>query len=542
MIGTKFIISIWMKIPKNLWLLILIISCNFCNAQNWNLINATERFHYGINNSAFINATLKVDSLAVNNSDSTFYLNRVIIPCDTCVNIETEASYNCSDCLYEKYASQFAGKLLTKLANAEWLMTDDNATYLIKPHALMGDVWMANESVEANVANMWEDLVLGETDSLKSIVLENNINLIISKHHGIIQFNAAVVYNLIGIGGRDLGALVPNFESVFNYSVGDVLQYNTTSHSSGTFNYTTDNSTTKLTIASVTATDLAVNIAFDFVRQLIHWTPGGGYVYQSYTGFGNKSFVKSNVLPEELYNHQYYERATTNGSVNDAYMAVVDSFMNEVSVRYGMQTAVGLPNIGGLNIITDNNFNACFLSPDLLPQNIALGFETAPDLNQYNSNCLVEGLFKNGACYARNLGIVHDWWASSWYSNDGSSQETSGSSHRDSLLVGYVHNGIQYGTITSDSMLLAVNNARATLDTKLTLYPNPAEDLISINYNFNVPPSRLLIFDSSGRIVLEEKVFYPNQTWNLSWLSDGVYVMSVELKSGQVISERIVKR
>jgi hypothetical protein len=39
-----------------------------------------------------------------------------------------------------------------------------------------------------------------------------------------------------------------------------------------------------------------------------------------------------------------------------------------------------------------------------------------------------------------------------------------------------------------------------------------------------------------------EKVIYPYQTWNLSMLSDGVYVMSVKLKSGQVISERIVKR
>ncbi len=76
----------------------------------------------------------------------------------------------------------------------------------------------------------------------------------------------------------------------------------------------------------------------------------------------------------------------------------------------------------------------------------------------------------------------------------------------------------------------------------LEVFPNPLEDNITVKSNANIPISNIKVFDAVGRKVFEEKVFYPNQTWNLSTLSDGVYVMSVELESGQFISERIVKQ
>jgi hypothetical protein len=73
-----------------------------------------------------------------------------------------------------------------------------------------------------------------------------------------------------------------------------------------------------------------------------------------------------------------------------------------------------------------------------------------------------------------------------------------------------------------------------------TVWPNPFHAQLKAVLPHNA--NRVFISDATGRIVFEEKVFYPHQVWNLSALSDGVYVMSVELESGQVISERIVKR
>jgi hypothetical protein len=74
----------------------------------------------------------------------------------------------------------------------------------------------------------------------------------------------------------------------------------------------------------------------------------------------------------------------------------------------------------------------------------------------------------------------------------------------------------------------------------ISVWPNPFYSQLKAV----LPPTatRVFISDATGRIVFEENVFYPNQVWNLSMLSDGVYVMSVELESGMMVSERIVKR
>ncbi len=72
------------------------------------------------------------------------------------------------------------------------------------------------------------------------------------------------------------------------------------------------------------------------------------------------------------------------------------------------------------------------------------------------------------------------------------------------------------------------------------LWPNPFQTQLKALLPQNA--TRIFISDATGRIVFEESVFYPNQTWNLSSLSDGVYVINVELESGITVSERIVKR
>jgi hypothetical protein len=49
------------------------------------------------------------------------------------------------------------------------------------------------------------------------------------------------------------------------------------------------------------------------------------------------------------------------------------------------------------------------------------------------------------------------------------------------------------------------------------------------------------LYDQTGRVVLEEKVYYPNQEWNVSALECGVYVLEVVREEGGVDSKRVVK-
>jgi hypothetical protein len=50
------------------------------------------------------------------------------------------------------------------------------------------------------------------------------------------------------------------------------------------------------------------------------------------------------------------------------------------------------------------------------------------------------------------------------------------------------------------------------------------------------------LYDQTGREVLEEKVYYPNQEWNVSALERGVYVLEVVREDGGTLTKKIVKQ
>ncbi|MFN0032361.1 MAG: T9SS type A sorting domain-containing protein [Flavobacteriales bacterium] len=74
----------------------------------------------------------------------------------------------------------------------------------------------------------------------------------------------------------------------------------------------------------------------------------------------------------------------------------------------------------------------------------------------------------------------------------------------------------------------------------LQVWPNPFSTYLKAVLPANA--TSMSVTDATGRLVFSEPVFYPNQTWNLSMLADGVYVMRVEMVGGMMVSSRIVKQ
>jgi hypothetical protein len=57
-----------------------------------------------------------------------------------------------------------------------------------------------------------------------------------------------------------------------------------------------------------------------------------------------------------------------------------------------------------------------------------------------------------------------------------------------------------------------------------------------------VDAASVRLYDQTGRVVLEEKVYYPNQEWNVSWLECGVYVLEVELADKRRTSAKLIRQ
>jgi hypothetical protein len=57
-----------------------------------------------------------------------------------------------------------------------------------------------------------------------------------------------------------------------------------------------------------------------------------------------------------------------------------------------------------------------------------------------------------------------------------------------------------------------------------------------------VDAAAVQLYDQNGRLVLEEKVYYPNQQWDVSGLERGGYMVEVVSDSGGVKTVRLVKQ
>lgn len=77
-----------------------------------------------------------------------------------------------------------------------------------------------------------------------------------------------------------------------------------------------------------------------------------------------------------------------------------------------------------------------------------------------------------------------------------------------------------------------------TMENRLTVYPNPAKDILNIKLG-NSDEAGVELFDFTGRLILKEK---PNQNMiSISGMKTGIYILKItDLKSGQVYVRKIL--
>jgi allantoicase len=75
----------------------------------------------------------------------------------------------------------------------------------------------------------------------------------------------------------------------------------------------------------------------------------------------------------------------------------------------------------------------------------------------------------------------------------------------------------------------------------LEIFPNPAQDKVQINMRAYNGISRLRLFDTGGRIVLETNIS-GNYTLDISSLNNGVYSIQCVHSRGTLMQKLIVQR
>lgn len=90
-----------------------------------------------------------------------------------------------------------------------------------------------------------------------------------------------------------------------------------------------------------------------------------------------------------------------------------------------------------------------------------------------------------------------------------------------------------YGPLYSSQIRLATDESSSS---KLSIYPNPAKDLVNIDTSSKV--SKVTIFSIDGKHLLEDT----STKINVSKLQSGVYLMKIDFADGKLSTQKIVKQ
>lgn len=454
----------------------LLIS-NLAHSQDWTLINPSYRYHYSsTTTSTYAEKVILVDSI----SESTYYLNRIVAPCDTCSDTT----------LYYRDAPQF----LMKEYNTETSnFISDDKSFTLYPDSL---TWNFNDRLGATLDTIQFKLTFGTSDSLKIFSLSNGGFIHLSKNYGITGFalepneaNYLIGVDSLSTSSRwKLGTTYPKHWDVFNFEVGDVFQR---------LSYYEDQN--------------CGSIADDCQEYMTKTTILDKWI------IGDTLFYTVDVLKATKYGG-YAE--------NYAYIYRDLNYSTQIQKYYPNNSLFTSSFPGGLifdprsstylivNVLNEKIFTV--INEDFYPI-----INTQQELDGFDNNLS----FKNKKFQQLNSGLLIEY-------NEGTSEFLSIKpglglhkdllqgfewEHRDTIM-GYVKNGDTTGVVHTNDFIVATDN-NLSLE-KPALYPNPSSGFVHIDCNYEYYE----ISNSLGLVIKEGE--YENQL-DLSELEKGVYFLRV---------------
>ncbi|MEM1220914.1 MAG: hypothetical protein AAGH79_18480, partial [Bacteroidota bacterium] len=174
----------------------------FIFGQNWAPIVEDNLYNYGIEGEEGLANTIKIDFTNDLGGTLAHYLNPTVVPCDSCA-VETSLLAG---------QVQFLNEVMIE-ENGVFLFTgSNNDTFQLVSNAVIDQTWIFNigNGTSATVAEINEINVLGQLDSVKTILLDSGEEILLSKNFGLLKFpdllaGNGVIYELIGISNLGLG-------------------------------------------------------------------------------------------------------------------------------------------------------------------------------------------------------------------------------------------------------------------------------------------------------------------------------------------------
>jgi len=504
---------------KSKTLLLFIFLSLTVTAQNWQPINKAWHYNYRFNNANLVTNTILVDSAKAIGADSVFYLNRILLDCDTCHAASFGSQYNCDSCFVLGNQPQFLQRTIIKKTNGIYQFKD-TGSIVFPTLATINTTWLFDSlwNISATVISINIETILGTNDSVKTILLSSGDTIKFSKSFGITlypyKYGRNKYHRLTGIEELQIGEHVPDFKDIYNFNVGDVFCYATNSYYVGESVHETYTAT-KSSIHSKSITDTSITYYSSYIRlttiRTISIPFGNSTSTQSSDSGSGTGVIKKindpfNYCAQKIVDgsNTIIKKVSFTKDANNKFLKIAGSIGNNnpFSANFGNLNIAQTEYTGSIK--RSFYYNVTF-NPPIIENYFFNNFAEFND--EYSYEIYKEGL---GFIGKGDGGFEHAY---------------------DEALVGYIKNGIAQGTIFSDDYLLSTN--KITTNQKLKISPNPC----STCYISGIEnPNDILVFDILGQSPTQPPLRggVAGLVIDMENYSAGIYFVR-NLKSGEII-------
>jgi len=477
-----------------------LLLCSVVSAQNWALLNPAYKYHYPNDGSDTISNQIFVTHIDTLGVDSFRYvLNRIGVVCSAC---SPGYSSGCwfgpeTDLIHATSEQAWAGE--TVRAGTSWILIRQQDTLLLKPLEQLGANWAGPDGISGTIFSLEEVEVFGDLDSLKWIGFSNGDTLALSKGNGVFRFNRSSgdAYALVGLEGLvPSGLHFPKVIDLFDYQVGDVLQYHDESSFQSSFCVHFVEGRTKYEVigrsddGAVTTYTLERTFTSDEESYYPQWwTPCG-----SYHDEGQEQITL--IVDHERFTE---ENLFGSGVIGPLYPSVI----TEYSV---FDPFNGLPARIAVRLDTLGRY---VLEPYIVNNDGMGGTVLCPSMED-SLMFFPDGNIRHRFSFTEHVGLTY----SDFYYFEGGATRT---------LEGYMLGGEDWGTVWSNSVILGAQEGSVEGP---RLFPNPANDFIILSSS--LPGTRCSIADLQGRIVLHQRISSTAEHIDVRALQTGVYMLSLD--------------
>lgn len=446
---------------KKSCLIILLLWCFLpkLHSQNWNILNSGDRLLFYAGSDGFGSSSVYIsgDSMIVSGNDTTFILNRKV-------------DDNSSSFLHGNIPQVYQRELI-HAANGDWIF-HDTAQWVMRPADPVGSNWLFNSQngISATISGNNQQTVLGQPDSVKTILLSNGDSILASRDHGLIYLPMCMgVTNEYFLAGKNQSAddSIPSFQTIFDFHPGDIFQY-----SIGYGDWI--NST------HIYEQDSIINVTFSpgvvIIQVKKKWKRFDTYSQDTTYGTGINSLTYSSTSYPEIN----YDK---NNSVGNTYL-----------LKFGYDTIFESKTKYFHPIIsTGTNFDTLLISENYSP--------TYPDHKLY---------------FANGLGITYQYERYSQFAYFSHYYYDSRS------LDGVMINGNTLGNFKPESFYTEPPPVITRPDGLQTLVEN---DLL-VKASYPTQNATVTIFDAAGNKVVEER-FTGTTHINMESYANGIYFVRI---------------